>query len=131
MDLKDLIGEKKFKQLQKSHPVLSDLLYVCECETCHRIFYEATLRQVQERLLDGSWDVKIPDLWYVAAGRHWVSMKWHSIRVLIEDPKTGDHTLVKDLSKEWSKGAKRKGLTDQQLLEELDRLEALRKSKQK
>jgi len=118
-----LIGEEKFKLLQRKHKVLKELLYICRCDTCKKIFYEATLEHVQERLLNGSWDPEVPDLWYVSAGRHWVAMPFHSIRVVVEDPKTGDSTLIKDLSREWSEGKKRKGLTNYQLLEELDRLE--------
>jgi hypothetical protein len=123
--LRDLIGKEKWALLQKKTEDLEKLSYLVVCETCHKVFFESTLSTVQNMMLKGDWKPKIPQLWYVHAGRHWVAQKFHSIRVYATFG--NDKTLIKDLSAEWiqlMKRQKRDGFPiDKAMLNELDKLE--------
>lgn len=129
MNLKDLIGEDRWKQLQKKHPDMEELSYVVVCETCGKIFFDESLMKVQEMLLSGEWDPIHPayHLWYIQSARHWVLQKFHAVRVYVK-AKDGDKTLVKDLSWEWTLGAKAKKISDKELLHALDRYEQINQS---
>jgi len=99
-ELRKLIGEEKWKLLQKKSLTLEELHYLVVCETCGKIFFEKTLAAVQDLMQKGKWHPEIPQLWYVEAARHWVPQTFHSIRVYVSHK--GDRTLVKDLSAEWT-----------------------------
>lgn len=99
-DLRKLIGEEKWKQVQKKSLTLEEMRYLVVCETCGKIFFEITLAAVHDMMLKGKWHPEIPQLWYVEAARHWVPQTFHAVRVYVA--MKGDRTLVKDLSAEWT-----------------------------
>lgn len=124
-DLRKLIGEEKWKQLQKKSLTLEEMRYLVVCETCGKIFFETTLAAVHDMMLKGKWHPEIPQLWYVEAARHWVPQTFHAVRVYVTH--RGDKSLVKDLSAEWTAqipAQKRTKVTfEQAMLNELDYLE--------
>lgn len=139
-ELRKMIGENVWKKLSGRYPHLKELLYVVKCETCGTVFLEVDLTTVQEMLKSGSWNPKAPQesqLWYIAAARHWIPQKFHSVRIHLVAP-DGDKTLVKDLTEDWKrqipeqKAMIKKGYDfDKALNNELDSLEAKIHKKQK
>lgn len=131
MSIKNILTPEAWEKLQRTHPIMDDLFYVCACETCGKVFFEATLKEVQQLMLNGEWNLEVPMQWYVDAAKHWLKAKFHSIRTYVDD-KHGDKTIIKDLSKIWLASSKLKGLTDKQLEREIDLLEEqIKRFKQK
>jgi len=138
-ELRKLIGEEQWQLLQKKSLTLGEMHYLVVCETCGKIFFETTLAAVQEMLKSGEWDPHqaASQLWYIQAAKHWVPQTFHSVRVYVA--LSGDRTLVKDLSAEWTaqmpqqKKMIKKGISfEQAMLNELDFLESqIQKRKKK
>jgi len=93
--LRKIIGEDKWRQLQKDHKQLDTNYYICRCDTCRKVFFNEPLRAVQTMVTKGIWHLDCPQPWYVEAARHWIGAKFHSIRVVISD-RVSDESLVKD-----------------------------------
>jgi hypothetical protein len=128
-NLRLLIGDQKWKELQRKNPDMKNLVYQAVCETCGIVFFEKPLEEVQRMLNEGEWDPHQPMMWYVEAGRHWVPQKFHDIRVYVldKDPVSNqvrDRTLVRDESAVWTKDTKARNFTDVALLHGLDEIEA-------
>lgn len=111
--LRKVVGEDRWKRMQKDHKQLDENHYVCRCDTCHKVFFDKPLRAVQEMLRKGTWHFDLPQRWYVEAARHWIPHKFHSIRVVIsgggsdESLVKDDHGNIKgDLSATWTMLAK-------------------------
>lgn len=131
-ELRLMIGEVAWQKLSGKYPHLESVLYVVKCETCGKVFFETQANTVQEMLHSGAWIPSAPQqsqLWYIAAARHWIPQKFHSIRVHLVAP-DGDRTLIMDLTADWKrqipeqKAMIRKGYGfDRALRNELDSLE--------
>jgi len=131
LNLRELLGEEYWQLLEKGERSLDDFTYICCCETCGKVFYEDSLENVKNRMLSGDWDPQVPDVWFLEAAEHWLSLKFHSVRVYVQDRIGLDKKVVMDLSKRWSELKLLKGLSDKDLKKEIEKLRQLIKLRKK
>lgn len=111
MSIKNLISSEAWEMLNRKDLKDEDLKefgYLVVCDTCETVFLKTTLDVIRKEVKEGTWN--IPTLWYIKAGRHWITAHpncLHEINVYMVYPTaTKAKVLIKGsygLSEDWQR----------------------------